>query len=142
MTKICLDCRKEFDENMLFCLECGKPLPNKEELTDKIVNCNFQFQCPLDWNKLKLGESEDIRFCPNCSKNVYFAHTQTEVDNFALEGKCVAFHPYEGITFDDPRHLPPPLMGVIVYPEIMPELAEKSPEKPKEPEKSWWQFWK
>lgn len=98
---------------MNFCLNCGNALKVK----DKIINCEFEFKCPLQWESLQKSEDDKIRFCNSCEKNVYFAYSQNELDKLASEGKCVAFNPNPKKEFE-----PPPLMGMVMPP----------PEKPPE----------
>lgn len=152
MKKICTDCEKEFDPAMSFCLQCGKLLTPSDISADRIVNCNFEYKCPLEWdNLLRTGDSE-IRFCKKCEKNVHFAHSQIELDNLSRAGNCVAFHrPDVWITEEIYVQLPenttefPPLMGVMIPPDRMAELAaraEAEKEKQQAGTKSWWKFWK
>ena len=138
--KICENCQKEYGDNMNFCLACGNTLKVK----DKIINCEFEFKCPLQWESLQKTPTSDIRFCSSCEKIVYFAHSQDELDNLASEGKCVAFNPNPKKEFE-----PPPLMGVVMPPpEKPPEILVTMgmpvyPEKYKEiVKKPWWKFWK
>lgn len=137
-TKVCLNCKNDYEESINFCLNCGSVLKSK----DKIINCTFEYKCSLDWNNLEKSESNDIRFCSNCEKNVYFAHSQSELNQFASEGKCVAFNPEPINTFPDV----PPLMGVIAKPEKMPEFRPTMGmpvyTKKEEKKKPWWKFWK
>ena len=148
MKKICTDCEKEFDPAMSFCLQCGKLLKPSDISADRIVNCNFEYKCPLEWdNLLKTGDS-NVRFCKSCEKNVHFAHTQTELDNLAGAGNCVAFH-RDDVWSDGNIEIPDissdraPLMGVMIAPEHMAELiAEGEKERQRAETKSWWKFWK
>ena len=146
MSKFCPNCQKQFDDTINFCLECGKPLIDENEMKEEIINCSFQFQCPLDWNKLQLTENEDVRFCSNCKRNVYFVHTQYDLNNFARAGQCVAFNSKNKLFFDGKVQYEPPLMGMIIPPERFKEgenpfdLAKTADENPDK--KSWWKFWK
>lgn len=153
MTKICPTCQQHFDESMVFCLNCGSVLKAK----DKIINCEFEYKCPLQWSGLQKSENEDIRFCSSCEKNVYFAHSQSELDDLATAGKCVAFNqPNNNDIFNDfplttmgviappPDFLPPPenipTMGLPVMPER--DNIKTEYDKKEELKKSWWEFWK
>jgi hypothetical protein len=92
MEKFCPNCQKDFDSTMDFCLQCGKPLQAFNTSADKITNCVFKFKCPLEWGKLDKTDIQGIRFCDICNRNVHFARTQSELDDLAGRGKCVAFH--------------------------------------------------
>jgi hypothetical protein len=137
--KVCTTCSKEFSEEMRFCLNCGSVLKSK----DKIINCEFEFKCPLSWENLQKLENNDVRFCSSCEKNVYFAQSQNELDKLANEGKCVAFnpHPQPDVLEEIPR-----MMGMVVPPEMPPPppVLMGMPVTPKKEEKkkSRWKFWK
>lgn len=145
MEKICTDCDKRFDETMLFCMECGKPLITEDDLNKEIINCTFEFQCPLDWNKLQLTNNEDIRFCYKCNCNVYFAHSQLHLNSLARERKCIAVHPRNKVFYDENVRNEPPLMGVVLPPETIAHMEEQRKirdEIYKSSQKPWRKFWK
>jgi len=145
MKKTCPLCQTRFDQEVNFCLQCGSILEQRDETVpaqtaDEIVNCNFRYKCPLEWEKLERSADQDVRFCSSCHENVYFAHSQNELDRLAIAGKCVAFHPNGKMIFTDPRQFTaPPLMGMIM-PNDFP--VPPPPERPEPEKKAWWQFWK
>lgn len=65
-----------------------------------IINCNattsrepqvrFAFQCPNQWDSLAAGTEPNVRFCNDCSKNVYFCQTTAEAETHAIAGNCIA----------------------------------------------------
>ncbi len=59
-------------------------------MSSKIIRCDFQFKCPLNWDDLEKLKNDKIRFCDVCRKNVNFVETQSEFDNLAKQGNCVA----------------------------------------------------
>jgi hypothetical protein len=136
ITKVCVTCSQQFDESMMFCLNCGSHL----KLKDKIINCDFEYKCPLQWENLPKSDSSNVRFCSSCEKNVYFAHSQNELENLAKAGKCVAFNPTnDKYIFQEV----PPLMGMVAPPEPPPLMGlPVSPKKEKEKKISRWKFWK
>ena len=59
-------------------------------MNEKIVNCDFVFKCTQQWEKMANTETDGVRFCGECQKNVYFADSYGKLDRFSREGKCVA----------------------------------------------------
>ena len=72
-----------------------------------IGNCkySFEYKCPLEWKNLKRTEDSNIRFCNECSKNVYHCKTEKDIDKHIKSNHCIAL--------DEPTHT----MGVISPPE-------------------------
>src|ERR1044071_6851142 len=91
ISKFCHTCGKHWN-NSEVCPNCGPGEEGKkyEINKDRIVNCEFEYECPLKWEDFKKSADENIRFCNSCQKNVYFVDTQTELNKLAGEGKCVA----------------------------------------------------
>ena len=139
MNRTCPNCRNDCTQAVNFCLHCGAPLTKPPSPSDKIVNCKFTYKCPLEWQNLTESDNENVRFCSTCEKNVYFAHSQSEVYYFAERGDCIAFHPGEGINFSEYLFKPPPLMGMIARNS---DSIPPPPETAEVKKKSWWQFWK
>jgi uncharacterized protein (TIGR02996 family) len=50
----------------------------------------FAFQCPKQWDRLRLTGEVAVRFCESCRQNVYFCHTIEEAKRHAWSGHCVA----------------------------------------------------
>jgi len=57
-----------------------------------IRNCDteFIFRCPQTWNQLDDTESEDIKFCAACHRNVYFCDNDEDTLFHAKLGHCIA----------------------------------------------------
>ncbi|HEX4947371.1 MAG TPA: hypothetical protein VFZ34_11930 [Blastocatellia bacterium] len=58
--------------------------------TIRTCEVKFRKKCPQLWDDLKATENEAVRFCEECSKNVYYAKTDEEALNFAEQGYCIA----------------------------------------------------
>ncbi|KAG2372738.1 hypothetical protein C9374_013190 [Naegleria lovaniensis] len=82
-----------------------------------IENCEWIYKCPLKYEELNEGSSQnlpDVQFCSVCSKNVYLVRNQFELKDHVMKGNCVAF------TSEEPSLLPQ-VMGSMVYiPPISP----------------------
>ena len=59
----------------------------------KVQEC-FEFVCPELWDGLERTKDKKIRYCGECSKNVYKATTKEKMFELGQEGKCVAFFDY------------------------------------------------
>ena len=57
-----------------------------------IRNCNvsFEFVCPLTWDKLNATEDNNIRFCGECQRQVFFCSMDEETITHARAGDCIA----------------------------------------------------
>ena len=51
----------------------------------------WKFQCPQRWQDLSTTHKESIRYCSLCRKNVYLAHSASELNDLARQGACVAW---------------------------------------------------
>jgi hypothetical protein len=113
---------------------------------NKIINCEFVFKCPLKWENLEKTQNEDRKYCKSCQKNVYFAHSQSELNELARVGKCAAFSPPEDHSSDGniPEPNIPTTMGMVVPPtiDIPPTVDIPPPIQVTYQKKSpWWKFW-
>jgi hypothetical protein len=61
-------------------------------LINPIINCEFEYQCNLDWDRLEKTCNEYIRYCNTCKKNVELCIENQKIDMAWTEGRCVA-HP-------------------------------------------------
>jgi uncharacterized protein (TIGR02996 family) len=50
----------------------------------------FAFECPKSWAKLEPTDQDNVRFCGECKKNVYYCDSIGEARNHAWNGDCVA----------------------------------------------------
>jgi hypothetical protein len=55
-----------------------------------IQNCDFSFQCPIDWDELENTEDPNRRFCQTCQKQVRYINSNAELDAARSRGYCVA----------------------------------------------------
>jgi uncharacterized protein (TIGR02996 family) len=53
----------------------------------------FAFQCPRQWDRLRLTADVAVRFCESCRQDVFFCHTIEEAQRQAWSGHCVAVAP-------------------------------------------------
>jgi hypothetical protein len=123
-------------------------MEGKDEIRDYV----FAFECSVGWENLERTEDETCRFCRRCARNVYFVETQTQLNETARKGNCVAFpnpepspfHPILG------GHILPPFFeckgckktiarGEAAFgSDLCPECRTSNSASIK----SWWQFWK
>ena len=95
----------------------------------KIENCEagFQFQCPRQWENLKVTGEPTVRHCNACRKNVHYCCTLSEAQSHARQGHCVAVQlgvlrypddlkPREYEELEDDVMV----MGLMAYPEPEP----------------------
>jgi uncharacterized protein (DUF1810 family) len=59
---------------------------------NSIINCEFTYKCPTDWDKLTETEFGNIRHCDECDKTVKLCRDQKEVNQASEKGICIA-HP-------------------------------------------------
>ena len=57
-----------------------------------IENCEYsvEYECPLEWKNLKKTDDSKIRFCNECSKNVYRCKTEKDMDEHIKLNHCIA----------------------------------------------------
>lgn len=58
--------------------------------SDKIANCKFAFECPRSWDELTVTDTETIRLCSVCDRDVYLAEDEEAFGLLAAAGKCAA----------------------------------------------------
>lgn len=117
-------------------------------MKDKITDYVFSFECSVGWANLDLTDDEKIRFCGQCNKNVHFVDSQTELNQNAIRGNCVAFKKPDS---QIPEPFEPTVLGGYILPptELLCEICRKNMVSYGESvceqcrnKKSWWQFWK
>lgn len=79
------------------------------------ITCKLKFKCPNEWTELDLTPVPGIRFCTDCQSNVYFAATQSEFEQYASQGKCVALIEDESVVLGTPAGYVEPY--VLVQPQ-------------------------
>lgn len=79
-----------------------------EENIDKgnYANCKFSYCCPLEWDQLKRTNNPDVRFCHECSENVYMVDNEYDFHKLGKEKKCVAVRKEFKVQY-------PPTMGFV-----------------------------
>lgn len=50
----------------------------------------FKFLCLKTWQSLEPTDTEEIRYCPTCQKNVHWCKTSEEFQAYAEKGRCIA----------------------------------------------------
>ncbi len=57
-----------------------------------ISNCQpqFKFRCPKQWGELKRTADRSTRFCDVCQQTVFLCFKQSELQERASKGQCVA----------------------------------------------------
>lgn len=45
----------------------------------KVVDCEFEFKCPVQWRSLQKTPFSDIRFCSHCNQNVCKCRTDEQL---------------------------------------------------------------
>ena len=112
----------------------------------KIENCrvaaSFRFQCPKQWENLKVTGDPAVRHCESCDEDVHYCHTLPEAQSHARQGHCVAVqlgvlrYP-DDLKTHDRDELDDPFAGTgeLVMGEFFGEY--QPPERPR----PWWKFW-
>ena len=59
----------------------------------KIRNCVFGFRCAQNWEAMDETSREDVRFCRECAKDVYFVENTIELSEAISLNRCVAIKP-------------------------------------------------
>lgn len=58
-----------------------------------LLHCEFEVECPQDWDSLRLMNKEDAftkRFCDVCQKEVMFINSEEELEYANEHRVCVA----------------------------------------------------
>ena len=63
-------------------------------LINAIINCEFEYQCNLNWDALDKTNNEFIRHCSQCKKDVKLCVDDKTIDIASIEGKCIAYPIY------------------------------------------------
>lgn len=61
-------------------------------LINPIINCEFEYECDLDWDLLNKTNDPLVKFCDQCKREVKLCLTNEEIDNAWETGTCIA-HP-------------------------------------------------
>jgi hypothetical protein len=57
-----------------------------------IRNCVFGFKCTNKWGSLNATAIEDIKFCEDCQKEVYFIEDLFSLEEAIALNRCVAIN--------------------------------------------------
>lgn len=62
------------------------------KMSDKLIirNCKFSYQCKAKWNALIETDDDEIRFCNDCQKEVFFCDSNDTLITFIKLNRCVA----------------------------------------------------
>jgi hypothetical protein len=55
-----------------------------------IRNCTFAFRCVQNWQELEETDDRNIRFCPDCKKQVFFCSSEGEIAQAIKWNRCIA----------------------------------------------------
>jgi hypothetical protein len=55
-------------------------------------NCVFGFKCTNKWGSLNATANEDIKFCEDCQKEVYFIEDLFSLEEAIALNRCVAIN--------------------------------------------------
>ena len=80
----------------------------------EVINCDFAYECPLDWFKLATTDDASIRHCDTCNKDVYFCRDSGQLMLLLrfIPDACAAMHVGKVVTIDASKIR----MGIPSYP--------------------------
>ena len=53
-------------------------------------NCQFAFRCSKTWESLGATDKNQVKFCNDCDREVYFCATDQELSEAIEKNRCVA----------------------------------------------------
>ena len=62
---------------------------------DIILECDFAFKCPTQWENLEILDDPSKRFCKTCQREVFFITNRAELESSRKLGRCIAANVYE-----------------------------------------------
>jgi hypothetical protein len=71
----------------------------------KIRNCVFAFRCNKRWEDLARTEQRGVKFCDDCSKEVFWCATDADLARAVRQGRCVAIRVDAGAASEAPSRL-------------------------------------
>jgi hypothetical protein len=77
-----------------------------------IQDCDFSFQCPIDWEELETTEDANRRFCQTCQRQVRLITSNTELESARSRGHCVAIKLVEPQPQQPPRRI---MLGMMSH---------------------------
>jgi hypothetical protein len=57
---------------------------------NQILECDFAFKCPQQWDNLTPLEHPDKRFCESCDREVFFVRSRQQLAVYQKQGHCIA----------------------------------------------------
>ena len=66
-------------------------------MTKLIRNCIFAFKCEQKWEDMQLTRRNDVKFCPNCQKEVFFCNTDEQLKDAIVLNRCISIEYVEQI---------------------------------------------
>lgn len=57
---------------------------------DAQIACRFAFTCPQQWSQLQPTETDDVRHCAACDRDVHLALTEADLRRHCEQGHCIA----------------------------------------------------
>jgi uncharacterized protein (TIGR02996 family) len=82
----------------------------------ELCDFEFQYQCPKQWDRLRLTPDRAVRFCETCRQQVFYCATVRQARGHARQGHCVALDAQVVRTPGDLDVSPPLLMGIAAPP--------------------------
>jgi len=64
-------------------------------LVNPIINCDFEYQCDLNWDLLIKTSDPMSRHCDQCKREVKLCLSNEEIDRARETGNCIAFPMYD-----------------------------------------------
>ena len=55
-----------------------------------IRNCKFSYRCSAKWDDLQATDDDDVRFCNDCQKEVFFCDSDDILVAFVKLNRCIA----------------------------------------------------
>ena len=55
-----------------------------------IRNCKFAYRCSAKWDDLQEINDDEVRFCNDCQKEVFFCDSDKTLITFIKLNRCVA----------------------------------------------------
>ncbi|WP_087744040.1 MULTISPECIES: hypothetical protein [unclassified Acidovorax] len=82
----------------------------------EVINCEFEYECPLDWFKLATTYDASVRNCGACNKDVYFCRDTGQLVLLLryIPDACAAMHVGKTVTIDASRIR----TGIPTYPRF------------------------
>lgn len=60
-----------------------------------IINCEFEYECNLDWDLLRKTDNPMVNYCDQCKKEVKLCLSNEEIDGAWEAGTCIAHPMYD-----------------------------------------------